>query len=94
MNFEMKIASIPLKEIEYKEKHPVRHESRAKKYAKMIKAGHKFKPIMVFGKRHRGDTYQVFDGHARVLASRFLGRKTIRAEITLVDRKGRTKVKK
>lgn len=80
---------ISVAEIEYKEKYPLAHEIRAKKYAKLMKEGTQFKPILVFGKRFKNDTYQVFDGHARVLAHKLLNRKKIDAEITLVDAKGR-----
>lgn len=89
LGFAVETKKIPLKEISYKEIHPIAHEMRAKKYADMMKGGVKFKPILVFGKRFEGDTYEVFDGHARVLAHKMLGKKEIKAEITLVDRKGR-----
>ena len=84
----IELKKIPIKEIEYKEVHPIAHEERAKKYAEQLKQGRVFRPINVFGKRFKGDTYQVFDGHARVLAHKIAGRKTIDAEITLVDKKG------
>ena len=82
---------IPLKEIVYKESKAVAHEERARKYAELMKKGVIFPPIMVFGKRFKGDTYQVFDGHARVLAAQMIGRKRIDAEVTLVDEKGKSK---
>jgi ParB-like chromosome segregation protein Spo0J len=85
----VEVKKIPVKEISYKEVHPVAHEERARKYAEAIKKGVPFKPIMVFGKRFEGDTYEVFDGHARVLAYKTLGIEEIEAEITLVDEKGR-----
>jgi len=91
LGFLVETRNIPVKEISYKEVQPVAHEARAEKYADMIRKGAKFKPIMVFGKRHKGDTYEVFDGHARVLAHRLLGKKEIEAEITLVDKRGRPK---
>ena len=86
----VELKKIPIKEIAYKELHPVAHEERARKYAEQIKQGRVFKPINVFGKRFKGDTYQVFDGHARVLAHKIVGRKTIDAEITLVDKNGKS----
>jgi len=89
LGFLTEITKIPTSEISYKEVNPVAHEERAKKYAELIKKGVKFKPILVFGKRHDGDTYEVFDGHARVLAYKILGMKEIDAEITLVDERGR-----
>jgi len=89
LGFLVETRKIPINEISYKETQPVAHKARAEKYAELIRKGTKFKPIMVFGKRHKGDTYQVFDGHARVLAHRILGQKQIEAEITLVDRKGK-----
>ena len=88
--FLIEMKKIPIKEIDYKELHPVAHEERARKYAKQLKQGRIFKPINVFGKRFKGDTYQVFDGHARVLAYKMAGRKMIDAEITLVDKKGKS----
>lgn len=92
--FETRTKRIPLAEIVYKEKHPVRHETRAKKYAKMMRQGFQFPPIQVFGKRRKGDTFQVFDGHARVLAARILGKQRILADITLVDKTGLSILKK
>ena len=89
LGFSTEIRKIRVDEISYKEVHPVAHEVRAEKYAELIKKGISFKPIMVFGKRFKGDTYEVFDGHARVLAHKLLGIKEIEAEVTLVDRKGR-----
>jgi len=86
----VELKKIPIKEISYGEVYPVAHEERARKYAEQIKQGRIFKPINVFGKRFKGDTYQVFDGHARVLAYKMAGRKMIDAEVTLVDEKGRS----
>lgn len=91
LGFLIEKRKIPVDEISYKEVQAVAHEVRAKKYAELMRKGTKFKPIMVFGKRYKGDTYEVFDGHARVLAHRILGKKEIEAEITLVDKKGRPK---
>ena len=82
--------TIPVAEIEYKEKFPEAHEIRARKYAEMIRAGHKFLPISVFGKRFENDTYQVFDGHARVLAHKLLGLTEIEAIVSLVDKNGKS----
>lgn len=86
----IELKKIPIKEIVYKEARAVAHEERARKYAEQLKQGRIFKPINVFGKRFKGDTYQVFDGHARVLAYKMAGRKMIDAEITLVDKNGKS----
>lgn len=43
-------------------------------------------PIEVFDKRRAGDTYQIIDGHRRVIAARKRGDKTIEAWITLKRR--------
>lgn len=80
---------IPVSQVEFKEKQPVQLELRAKRYAERMKAGERFPPIHVFGPRFPGDTFQVYDGHARVTAAKLLGHKVIDAEITLVNRKGR-----
>ena len=84
----VEVKNILEEEIEYKERYPVAHKSRAEKYADLIRKGVEFPPIQVFGKRFEGDTYQVFDGHARVLAHRLLGLEDIESEITLVHRRG------
>jgi len=81
---------IDISQIEFKEKQPVKIEERSKKYAKQMKQGKKFPPIQVFGKRHKYDTYQVFDGHARLLAHKLNKKRKILAEITLVNRKGQS----
>ena len=81
---------IPIDEIEFGEAKPGALERRAKKYAAMILSGpcDEFKPISVFGKRFEDDTYQVFDGHARIEAYRIAGKTEIPAKITLVDKHG------
>jgi len=89
LGYKTEIKSIPVNEVSYGEKYPVAHQMRAQKYAELIKSGKKFPAVMVFGKRHKGDSYQVFDGHARVLAHKILGKKRISALITLVDQNGR-----
>ena len=45
-------------------------------------------PIAVFGKRFRGDTYQIINGHRRTLAAMQLGKRDILAWVTKVDRAG------
>lgn len=90
LGFLIKLKKIRVKEIVPKERQPVRLKSRSTRYAEKMKGGEQFPPIQVFGKRFRGDTFQVFNGHARVQAHKLLGREKILAEITIVDKKGRT----
>ena len=89
LGFSIERKKILVKEIVFKEKYPVALKERAEKYAKLMKKGKKFPPVMVFGKRYKKDTYQVFDGHARLLAHKINKQKKIKAEITLVNKKGR-----
>lgn len=46
-------------------------------------------PVMVFGKRFRGDTYQLIDGHRRTLAAVQSGKRDILAWVVKVDRTGK-----
>ena len=90
LGYKIEIKDIPINQISYGEKYPVAQTMRARKYSELMKKGKQFPRIHVFGKRFKGDTFQVFDGHARVLAHKFLGKKRIKAEITLVDKNGRS----
>ena len=85
---------IPIAEVEMKEKGygwgdtEASQQKRGSEYADLMGRGIHFPPIKVFGKRHKSDTYQVFDGHARLTAHKINKDKFIEAEITLVDDKG------
>lgn len=93
--FKTQVKKIPISQIEMKEKSSggwgdteASQQRRGSEYAKLMKKGVGFPPIKVFGKRHASDTYQVFDGHARLTAHKINKEKTIKAQITLVDSKG------
>jgi len=79
---------IPLKDIELKEPYTKQHGTLFGKYANMPRETRP--PILVFGKRHRKDTFQVFEGHHRTLAAKKKGEKTILAWVTKVTRLGRS----
>ena len=88
LGFAYVVTKIPVDEVEFKERFPVALEERAEKYAELLKKGVKFPPIHVFGKRFKGDTYLVFDGHARLEAHKRAGFKEIEAIVVLVDENG------
>jgi len=90
LGFALVHKKILVNEVDFKEKYPVALEQRAEKFAELLKRSEKIPPISVFGKRHKEDTYQVFDGHARLVAHKKLGLKKIDALITLVKPDGRS----
>jgi len=79
---------IPVSEIEFKEHLPsLPRKDLIEKYAGMPK---ETRPaILVFGKRFKGDTYQVFQGHHRTLAAKRRREKQILAWVTKVNKQGR-----
>ena len=46
-------------------------------------------PIEVFGKRSEGDSYQIIDGHRRVMEAKSEGKEWIKAWVTKVDSSGK-----
>jgi uncharacterized ParB-like nuclease family protein len=50
----------------------------ARRYAAMLRAGHKLPPILVID---YGGVYEIFDGMHRARAAKMIGRKTIEAKI-------------
>ena len=50
----------------------------ARRYATMLRDGHKLPPIMVVD---LGGVYQIFNGKHRARAAKMLGRKTIEAKV-------------
>lgn len=59
-------------------------------FVKMLEEGKEPPPIKVFGKVKESDKYDLYDGHRRVLAALETGKKTINAEVTMVDENGRS----
>lgn len=86
--------NIPLSEIVLKEGsefwYGTSQEIRSDKMIDFIKTGGVLPRVSVFGKRFKGDKYQLFDGHARYMAYKKMKTKTIPAIITLVDKEGIT----